>query len=298
MKLQERDLNLMQNLSRFGVMSTRQIAETLFASVAMTTVLKRLRILEDSKFIFSCGHLSDGSKVWSLAKEGGRTINANEIFYYKNQNTIQHDVCLTGARLALETIGLGTDWTSEAELKQNQGYYHRGGIVPDGIFTSDVFNQAQVVAFELELSPKSHLRYKKIFQEYRRLDAIGVIWYVLRDKSIAKPIIKQWQSRINKTTQTLLFAQLDDLLTNRENTRITSPDGTSWPLNQVFKLEKLHQGVSSLLSQDQSTQLSGNSMSNQQFTSAPEFPKSVPSALDPSLSTFVLEEGVEAYRHR
>lgn len=300
MRLQQRDKILLQLLYQFGVMSTRQITERCFSNIAISTVLRRLRLLRENGLIINCGHLADGSKVWSIAKTGALAVGEQEVFRFTNQNTLFHDICLTEARFTLEGIGLGLDWTSESELKRNLSHYKQGAaLVPDGIFVAEVSGNNQVISFELELSPKSHVRYKNIFTEYCHVDGIGIIWYVVKDLSISKPILKQWSavkanSRI-KPQQKILFTEYDDLIRNKQNAKVIDESGGSKSISEVFKTS---QGQSSFEGAALSRQLASDPKSNQQFTSAPGFPKDVPSALDPSLSTCVLEEGVEAYRHR
>jgi hypothetical protein len=296
MRLQDRDRSLLQCLYRFGVLSTRQIATQFFPQIAISTVLRRLRILEESRLITNCGHLRDGAKLWSLGKSGGLAISKEEVFRFANQNTFHHDVCVTEARFALENIGLGVDWTSEAELKRNLAYSQRDGLVPDGIFTADIFGEPKVIAFELELSAKSHLRYKNIFLEYGRMDAIGVIWYVVRNASITKPILKQWTTLKSKA-QTILLTDYSDLIRNGPLAEITNDKGDVTSVEDVFRTTESSQGQSRFCGNGMSTQPSNESKSKQSDTSAPGFKMLVPSALDPSPSTCVPGVGVEAYGH-
>lgn len=284
MRLQDRDKRLLENLYRFGVMSTRQIATRFFPKTSRTTALRRLRTLEESKLIRNCGHLADGIKVWSLTRAGGLALGQEEVFRFNNQNTLNHDVCVTEARFAFQGMGLGHDWTSEAELKRNLGYYHRDGLVPDGIFTAEYLGEPKVVAFELELSAKSHLRYKNILLEYRRMDAIGVIWYVVKAAFITKPIFKQWRS-LKTMPQVILFTLYADLLKNGLLANVVDANGGSRSIRAAFGAIDLGQGQSTFLNSGVSTLLPDDLKANQQFTSAPGLKSIVPSALDPSLST-------------
>lgn len=275
MRLQDRDKILLQLLYRFGVMSTRQIADRIFSNIALTTVLRRLRVLQDDGLIINSGHLPDGTKVWSISKTGAQAIGNEDVFRFTNQNTLNHDVCLTEARFALEGMSLGYDWTSESELKRNLSHYKQGrALVPDGIFVAEVSEKNQVVSFELELTPKSHARYKNIFTEYCHMDGIGVIWYVVKDISITKPILKQWlsvkaNSRI-KPQQALLFTKFDDLICNGRNAEVIDESGQLKSISEHFKTS---QGQSSFLGAAMSRSDHSDPKSNQQDNSAPEFPK-------------------------
>jgi len=105
LELQKRDHNLFRNLFKFGVMSTRQIASQVFSEIALTTVLRRLRLLLDHDLIICSGYLATGEKVWSISKLGAAAINESKIYKFSNMNTLQHDVCLTDIRFVLESLG-------------------------------------------------------------------------------------------------------------------------------------------------------------------------------------------------
>ncbi len=127
----------------------------------------------------------------------------------------------------------------------------------------------------------------------------GEIWYVVKDLSITKPILKQWRTVKAKARQrlqqTILFTEFDDLICNKPDAKVIDESGSS---KSIWELFKTSQGQSGFEDLALSSPAVSDPKSNQQDNSAPEFPKSVPSGLDSSLSTCVLEEGVEAYRHR
>ncbi len=49
--IQERDKFLIQLLKKYEVMSTRQIQKIVFSKINYTTMMRRLRRLEESKYI-------------------------------------------------------------------------------------------------------------------------------------------------------------------------------------------------------------------------------------------------------
>lgn len=51
MRIQDIDLKLLKMTCEFGQLTTRQLGDYFFKGVAITTVLKRLRILEKEKLI-------------------------------------------------------------------------------------------------------------------------------------------------------------------------------------------------------------------------------------------------------
>jgi hypothetical protein len=300
-KLQPRDIHFLQTLSRFGILSSNQIAEYFFNGTALTTTLRRLRVLEKSRIILNPGHLQSGEKVWTLSKEGARRIGAGEPFRYSNQNTFSHDVCLSEVRFTLESLGLGDDWTSEAEMKRNiNPYYSNSSVIPDGLFIADICGEPQVVSLELELSAKSHKRYRSLFIDYTYKSAISHVWYVVKDEPIITPILKQWREvmdnkRLNEG-QNIIFSHFDDLISEKHNAKIFDENLNSKSLHSVFSLTRPCQGLSRQNDCDQSTGKILEFKPNQQVTAAPEIEKKVPYVLDPSPPTLERGRGLQTLK--
>jgi hypothetical protein len=300
-KLQPRDIHFLQTLSRFGILSSNQIAQYFFNGTALTTTLRRLRVLEKSRIILNPGHLQSGEKVWTLSKEGARQIEASEPFRYSNQNTFMHDVCLSEVRFTLESLGLGDDWTSEAEMKRNiNPYYSNSSVIPDGLFIVEIGGEPQVVSLELELSAKSHKRYRSLFIDYTYKSAISHVWYVAKDESIITPILKQWREVMNNERlnegQKIIFSHFDDLISEKHNAKILDENLNSKSLHSVFSLTRPCQGLSRQNDCDQSTGKILEFKPNQQVTAAPEIEKKVPYVLDPSPPTLERGRGLQTLK--
>lgn len=166
MILQERDRNILTALAKYGVLSTKQIAALFFQGINHTTVMKRLRTLEAEGVILRSSGLPNAMSAWSLSINGARLIGAEEPCRYVNRNTLLHEVSISELRIALEGVGFGNDWTSEAELKKQFNYNSYQSDqnyknIPDGIFIAKT-NTIGVAALELELHAKNHQRYRKI----------------------------------------------------------------------------------------------------------------------------------------
>lgn len=71
-----RDLKLMEKLGQYGVLSTEQVAKTFFQNIAMTTVRRRLRLLEHAKRIYRVHGLDNGGVAWSLTKNVAQEMGA------------------------------------------------------------------------------------------------------------------------------------------------------------------------------------------------------------------------------
>lgn len=300
-KLQPRDVHFLQTLSRFGILSSNQIAQYFFTGTAVTTALRRLRVLEKSRIILNPGHLQSGEKVWTLSKEGARQIAASEPFRYSNQNTFLHDVCLSEVRLTLESLGLGDDWTSEAEMKRNiTPYYSNSSVIPDGLFIADICGEPQVVSLEFELSAKSHKRYRSLFIDYTYKSAISHVWYVVKDESIITPILKQWQEvmsnkRLNEG-QKIIFTYFDDLISEKHDAKIFDENLNSKPLHTVFSLTRPCQGLSRETDKELSIGKILEFKPIQDVTTAPEIEKKVPYVLDPSPPTLERGRGLQTLK--
>ncbi|OFZ55870.1 MAG: hypothetical protein A2428_14780 [Bdellovibrionales bacterium RIFOXYC1_FULL_54_43] len=179
------------------MLSTRQIKEIFFTNIASSTVLRRLRKLEKLNLIGRVHGLDEGLCAWTLAAKGTSTIGARDTFRYSNRNAIEHEVTLSALRMSLESVGLGTDWVTEMELKrrsfaQNRGRDRCEQVIPDGIFTAIYKDKPVVMAVELELHTKSSGRYEKLFREYLKRDSIFQIWYFVPSHSVGRRILSEW----------------------------------------------------------------------------------------------------------
>ncbi|MCB0411485.1 MAG: replication-relaxation family protein [Bdellovibrionales bacterium] len=240
-RVQYRDRELIHGLSKFGILSSKQIATWFFKNVDRHTVLRRLRILEKHKLILNSSTLPNGTKTWSLTKDGAAFLNLPEPFRYTNRNTSLHDVTLAGLRKHFEASGLAWDWTSDIELKRKLPTSSLSTYkVPDGLFIAEIESQKSVVALELELHPKAHRKYDEIFKEYHYRPAISHLLYIVRHSSIMKPLTTCWQRSRQISSrprrQYLIFALLDDIKNDLQSSKIYFPNKTSVPLNKFFHL--------------------------------------------------------------
>lgn len=239
-RIQARDREVMSELSKFGILSTKQITDWYFKNADRNTVLRRLRILEKHQLIYNSSHLPSGMKAWSLSKSGASIINVHAPFRYSNRNTTFHDVCLSGVRKCLEDSGVATDWTSDIELKRELPHTDFSNtVVPDGLFLATINGEESVVALELELHAKSHARYRSIFNDYVFRPAVSHILYVVKEAKIIKPVAQSFmKNRMNhklKSTQKLFFILLEELETNLLTAKICFPAGHEKYFHEVFK---------------------------------------------------------------
>jgi hypothetical protein len=238
-KIQKRDQKLLFGLSKYGVLSTLQIANWYFQNVDRHTVLRRLRLLKSHNLILNPSTLPDGTKAWSLSKTGAAYINAATPIRHSNRNATLHDVSLAALRKCLEESIRCHSWTSDMEMKRELGCKKGSdAIVPDGLFVAEIFKQPAVIALELELHAKSHARYKNIFEDYFYRSAINYVFYIVANDSIKRPILKCWnaiQRKYHKNVeQKLLIANFDEVLKNKHSAMISVLGKSTFPLQEVF----------------------------------------------------------------
>lgn len=241
MILQPRDRELLARLARFGILSSSQIQVNTFKSIAHTTVMRRLRKLETESYIVRVKGLPGNESGWCLSMIGAKTVGTDNPIKYTNQNTTLHEVNLSEVRIALEGLGLASDFVSEAALRQQQegarNFRERSqNSIPDGIFVAEIRDTPSVVAVELELQPKSHARYKKVFSDYARKSAIQFVWYIAGTIGIANTVIREWnKTERYGTSPKLLVSLLSELKEKKSNSRIFTADMKHRPLSDHFK---------------------------------------------------------------
>lgn len=225
MKIQPRDKFLMEQLYRFGVLTTSQVRRICFKDIATTTVLRRLRILETENLILRLSGLEGGLLCWSLTNNGADKVGMDRPTEYRNKNILRHTTVLADVRLALMSIGLGQNWTSEVEMRR-QAYVpgiRNEAVIPDGLFPAQTFGKNQIVALELELNPKSLARYQELFRQYSYKNAIGILWYIVESQPLGESILRIWDTTLKtKNAPEFFVSSLSELLVDPLNSELTS----------------------------------------------------------------------------
>lgn len=228
MKCTIRDTMLLETLGRFGVLSTAQLGELVFKGVALTTVRRRLRLLEKSKLIFRVPGLEDGGVGWCLTTKAALEIGVQYPLRHFNRNTLRHDILLSEVRIRLENVGLADDWTSEHVLRTNAWRDNRRitkdkELIPDGLFSTIVGQKTEAIAVEFELSGKNQKRYEAILGAYLLRKSLWAVWYIVENKTLGKTLQNVWR-KINHGIRNdlLIWSHLDELLANPWEVQIHS----------------------------------------------------------------------------
>ena len=242
MILQPRDKIILHSLSHFGILSSTQMMTIHFKGIAHTTMMKRLRVLENGRFIIRVMGLPKSESAWSLSKKGADSIEAEVPNSYSNQNTVVHEVELTNVRMALEKMGLGQEFTSEMTLRRGENEREANKLteksnVPDGIFITETVDGFGAIALEVELHPKNHGRYEKVFKDYAGKSSLKYVWYIVAETGIGNTIVSQWQKVDHyRDSPKLLVSLLSELKTKTTDTAIYTT-GSKRKLEDIFKME-------------------------------------------------------------
>lgn len=233
MILTERDRELLRMLSRMGFMTTRQLNRTIFKGIAITTELRRLRVLERSDYIIRVEGLGSNEKGWCLTIKGADAVGFLFPKRRFNRATLEHDKILTDLRLILEGGGVAHSWIPEHEIRSKMAKSHglRGmesKTVPDGIIGVEYQTAKHSVAIELELSYKSQSRYKDIFWSYRNKDRLLAVWYLLPSKKFGESLGHLWTKHTGQGARIwLLWSVVDDILENGAQAQVHYFDQSS-----------------------------------------------------------------------
>lgn len=193
-----RDIELFRKLSLYGMLSTKQIGELLFNSIASTTVLRRLRLLESSYYVKRITGLESQEVLWVLADRGAKMAEVEVPKRHWSKNMLDHDFKLLSLRLTLEKLGVAYDWKPEHRIRSD--VFRKNGfrtakekLIPDGLMGIEVGGYSHSVAIELELNLKEVSRYEQTFRRYSEKSNLHAIWYLAPTKGILNQVYRSWR---------------------------------------------------------------------------------------------------------
>lgn len=193
----KRDIALFKMLSNYGMLSTRQVGQLVFSSIATTTVCRRLRLLEAGSYVKRIRGLESQDHMWLLEARGARLAEVEVPKKRWSKNMLPHDFKLLSLRLALEASGVAHDWTPEHAIRSNvfKVFGFRAAKekqIPDGLMGIEINGYRQSVSVELELERKSIKRYGEVFRRYSGKPDLHAIWYLAADNGTANLVYKIW----------------------------------------------------------------------------------------------------------
>lgn len=220
MLVMNRDKELFSTLHGFGLLTTKQIAGRFFPSIATTTVLRRLRKLEDGNYIRRIEGLLNNERAWALTQVGADVVSVQDPKVYFRKDQLNHDLKLSEVRMALETHGMTHSWIPEHEIRakvcaKNGPARGQFMLIPDGIIGVEHKGLKESVALELELNFKNSKRYERTFSAYSKKQNIWAIWYVVASPSLGKSIARVAARELKYNQKIKFFWSLaDDVIAN------------------------------------------------------------------------------------
>ena len=229
MRLQKRDGELFKMVCDFGLLSTKQIGNLFFKEVAITTVLKRLRILEKEGFIKRVSGLESFELLWGISDKGARLIEQENYKTSWSKQLLEHDYKISSLRLSFLNFKLYESWVPEHEIRSllYKKYSFKGSLnklIPDGLMTIKRKGNVETWAMEIELSLKGKDRYERIFREYGKKENLSGIWYFVKGDSLFKSLkdsYKRYSYLLNG--KVFVISYIDEVLSNLMEAKIFYP---------------------------------------------------------------------------
>lgn len=252
-----RDIELFRKLSVYGMLSTKQVGQLVFNSIASTTVCRRLRLLEAGFYVKRIRGLESQDVLWVLADRGAKLAKVEAPKRHWSKNMLDHDFKLLSLRLALEGSGLAHSWKPEHEIrsdifKKNGFRAAKEKLIPDGLMSVGVEGYNQTVAIEVELERKSIKRYGETFRRYSGKSNLYAIWYLAPRKDIRNTVFRCWKHYKNLyQLPTLYVSDLDEVMKDPMNATLFGEEapkfiGKTWSSKvSVLGAHSPAQGVSS-----------------------------------------------------
>lgn len=222
----DRDKILFEKLYKYAVMTTKQVATTVFPNVDVKTVLRRLGKLEDENYIERIEGLPTYHRVWLLTPKGSYMVSDRPPRRRQSRFQLEHDVMLTALRLKLEDHSISKVWYPEHEIRAKVAAQHgieatKKKTIPDGIMAVEMTDCKESVAIELELHSKNSKRYRRTFYDYGNKSELAAVWYLTPTKELAKHIEKLWLKENGKIQKPkLLWSLASDVILKGGNAHI------------------------------------------------------------------------------
>ena len=187
MRLQQRDIEVMQKINGFGFATIEQIKA--FMQVGNTAAYVRVKKLVDHGYLQRQRILHGDARIHSLTEKGRMACSdvlppCGEI----RLGTFKHDLALVDLAIRLEQQN-GGYFIPPRRIRHNEGLSGVGqiGHIPDGYLHVD---EDKPIAIELELSIKSHIRLRSIIEGYGGDLSVKEVWYFTSQADVARAIEK------------------------------------------------------------------------------------------------------------
>jgi hypothetical protein len=208
-----RDLELFKKLSSYAMLSSKQIGVLLFSSIEISTVLRRLRKLEDHRYLKRILGLESQDILWTITPKAAEAASVPIPKRHWSKNMLDHDFKLLSLRLALEGSGVAHSWLPEHEIRSSifRSHGFRGAkqkLIPDGLMGIEVDDKRVSVAIELELTLKNKDKLRQTIRRYHNQSGIHAVWYIAPSMGILNSIFSLWHNMSSGADSTKLYVSL------------------------------------------------------------------------------------------
>lgn len=220
MVITNRDRELLLKLHSYGMLATNQVKKIVFNDIAVTTVLRRLRILEKEHLIKRVEGLITSEKLWALTEKGAELADVKLYKRHFAKGLLDHDYKLLSLRLCLEGHGIAHSWTPEHEIRSM--VYKKYGLknakdmlIPDGLMGVELNEKKVSVAIELELTLKNKSKLKETFRRYQSKRETFAVWYIVPSLMIMNQVHRLWfECGGSYTPIKIFYSYYDDVMKN------------------------------------------------------------------------------------
>lgn len=276
MILTDRDKKLLLDLTSYALLTTKVIQARYFQNVAVTTVLRRLRRLEDHGYIQRIHGLENAQLAWGLTNLGAEQFPEKISKIHFSRSTLDHDLKLMALRLKLEAQGISKSWRPEHEIralvaKKNNQKGLSDRIIPDALMGIETQGFKESVAIELELSPKNQSRYRNIFGQYQYKSSLWGLWYVVGSNSIGRQLEKAAKDSGFYTKRPIfLWSNINDVLSDPANAALKTRD-RKYLLKDLWEINPAHTPAQGMSRENEKINAEENGLStgNEEKTLAP-----------------------------
>lgn len=226
MNITPRDINILKMIATYGMLTTKQINSVCFNSIATTTVLRRLRMLEDEKLIQRLRGLESQDILWLIQPKGAEAAFVEMPKRHWSKNLLEHDHKLISLRLNLEASRLAHSWIPEHLIRanifrKNDFRTAKEKLIPDGLMGTEAHGKRISIAIELELTLKNKDKLRKTLSRYKRQEGIAGVWYIAPTTSLLSSISSVWSSLgSSQSGNRLYLSVIDDVMRNSHEAKV------------------------------------------------------------------------------
>jgi hypothetical protein len=256
MNITNRDIEVFKLIASYGMLSTKQINFVCFNSIATTTVLRRLRMLEDKKYIQRLLGLESQDVLWLLLPKGAEAAGVAIPKRHWSKNLLEHDHKLISLRLGLENSGIAHSWIPEHLIRanifrKNDFRTAKEKLIPDGLMGTEANSKKLSVAIELELTLKNKNKLHKTLSRYKRQDGIVGVWYVSPTTSLLSSISAVWNSAGGPSTSNRLYLSVfDDVMKSPLDAKVFG-HGRGSKISELWTPRPAHPSAQSVSKQNE-----------------------------------------------